>query len=488
MSLVCPVNNNSIEQFRLLAQSLRLYAQDFKELIFITPDDNSALVQVIRNEMAIFGDSVAIIDCRTLFNGRKWPLKYDVVLASEVVSSEYYLVLTSSCVLTRSTHSGEKGGWGAIGWYKTKVVRSYLPTVEEKNFPPLDVLYRSGATHKLVHNVESCTDTMVSLDKVSRPIIHISNKLKLPVTMKKAMLHKHLQLPRNKKMVSCLMVTKNRHKQVKNSVQCYLNQTYDNRELVVVCDDDRQTQQYIQSLDRPDIRFIDVDPSPDLTLGKLRNIAIENAHGHYITQWDDDDWYNPARIMTQVMLLEEAKVDIILLGQWVAVWPDQKKYTLSFYRRDGWEGSMLMIKDKAVKYEELRKAEDTKFIAALRKNKLRFFVTNPPQYALLYVYNVHDTNTWTEEHFTSLFSNSYDIASLSGDSFRAASYAEELAKAVQQEYIGYETTNYYYNLGEKIAYMIMVIAICAVACFVIGLFYRTIAGKKVDDRPKISSQ
>lgn len=473
MSLVCPVNVSSIEKFKLLAQSIRLYGQNFCEFIFTVPNHNSPVCDVIRAEMAIFADRVTLIDQYTLFGERKWPTKYDVVLVSEIIESEHYLVVTPSCVLTRPTHSGEKGGYGVIGWYKTSVVKSYIPNAESKEFPPLDVMYRSGARHKLVHAVRKCSDTMNNLDDATNPIIYISSSLELPITMKRSILHKHLQLAPNPLMVSCLMVTKNRLRQVKNAVECYIKQTYTNRELVVVCDDDRQTQQYIESLRRPDIRFIDVEPSPDLTLGSLRNTAIQHAHGYYITQWDDDDWYNPSRIMTQVMLLEEANADITLLGQWLAVWPKQKMYTVSFHRREGWEGSMLMVKDKAVEYEEMKRAEDTKFISSLRKEKVKFLITKDRQYSLLYVYNVHDNNTWPEDHFSSLFSGGSDISSLSREenSVTGPLWAEKLAEAVQQDYEGYEPTNHDYSVGELIFYGIAFLFVSFLVLVFVNLFF-----------------
>ena len=42
------------------------------------------------------------------------------------------------------------------------------------------------------------------------------------------------------------------------------------------------------------------------TLGHRRNMAVRAAHGHYVTQWDDDDMYDSRRVHEMVLALENA--------------------------------------------------------------------------------------------------------------------------------------------------------------------------------------
>lgn len=101
--------------------------------------------------------------------------------------------------------------------------------------------------------------------------------------------------------ISCVMVTSGRADHVKRSTMCYLRQTYPNRELVVISQGDEQANVFIRrflgGLNREDILFFPALPL--LSLGALRNVSCEVASGELVCQWDDDDLYHPARLMTQ---------------------------------------------------------------------------------------------------------------------------------------------------------------------------------------------
>lgn len=107
-------------------------------------------------------------------------------------------------------------------------------------------------------------------------------------------------------LISCLMVTANgRFEHLKRSVQCYLDQIYPNKELVIVNEGSLEYQnqitQHIQTLNRTDIRteFL----CNQYTLGGLRNISIALANGDIFVQWDDDDFNTPNRLTTQYSFL-----------------------------------------------------------------------------------------------------------------------------------------------------------------------------------------
>lgn len=105
--------------------------------------------------------------------------------------------------------------------------------------------------------------------------------------------------------ISCLMTTVGRPHHVRKSVGCYLNQTYPNRELIIVSqgsvEDDKIIQEHLGILGRHDIRFFDA-PSR-LSLGAMRNLSCELASGEILCQWDDDDLYHPERLRDQYKAL-----------------------------------------------------------------------------------------------------------------------------------------------------------------------------------------
>lgn len=106
---------------------------------------------------------------------------------------------------------------------------------------------------------------------------------------------------RKRPHVTCVMVTRGRLELMKRSIACYMNQTFIDKNMVVLSQGDPPTnskiREYIRSLGREDI-FL-VDAPPDLTLGAMRNTSVELATGDLVCQWDDDDLSHPDRITTQ---------------------------------------------------------------------------------------------------------------------------------------------------------------------------------------------
>lgn len=100
-------------------------------------------------------------------------------------------------------------------------------------------------------------------------------------------------------LVSCVTVTQGRTELIGTAIQCFVSQTHPLREMIIVSQGNKEQNEVIKKMIEKysDIHFVEV-PS-DLTLGEMRNLSIELAHGDIICQWDDDDIYHPQRISTQ---------------------------------------------------------------------------------------------------------------------------------------------------------------------------------------------
>lgn len=126
-------------------------------------------------------------------------------------------------------------------------------------------------------------------------------------------------------LISCTMVTKHRFEQAKMSIQCFQNQTYPNKELVIVDDDESDClAQYIHQLGDATIHHLHLQPQ-NQTLGELRNIALANASGSYICQWDDDDLADPLRLEMQMSALQVLNAEACFLQRWLMWWIDQPR-------------------------------------------------------------------------------------------------------------------------------------------------------------------
>lgn len=90
-------------------------------------------------------------------------------------------------------------------------------------------------------------------------------------------------------LVSCVMSTKNRRHFIPQALRCFLRQSYQNSELVVVDDGEESVAGLCSGL--PRVRYVRIT-RPIFTGTKL-NIAIGYARGDIIQKLDDDDYYGP---------------------------------------------------------------------------------------------------------------------------------------------------------------------------------------------------
>jgi glycosyltransferase involved in cell wall biosynthesis len=85
---------------------------------------------------------------------------------------------------------------------------------------------------------------------------------------------------RNDPLVSCLCVTHNRVPYLKRAIDCFSNQTYKNKELVVVYGaEDSDTVDYLKSRTDIDIKRVELPATTPLTLGERRNLSIQASNG-----------------------------------------------------------------------------------------------------------------------------------------------------------------------------------------------------------------
>lgn len=100
-------------------------------------------------------------------------------------------------------------------------------------------------------------------------------------------------------LASAIMPTRDRRAFVARAARIFQAQDYPSLELLVLDDGEAS----IADLLPPDPRIRHLRLPGRWTVGDKRNRAIAEARGDYIVHWDDDDWYPPHRISTQVEAL-----------------------------------------------------------------------------------------------------------------------------------------------------------------------------------------
>jgi len=194
-------------------------------------------------------------------------------------------------------------------------------------------------------------------------------------------------------LISCLTVTKHRLDMLPRAVTCFQRQTYRDRELIVVCDADDGTMEYLESLRDETIRYVHAQGA-GLPLGELRNIAVMHARGEYVAQWDDDDWHHPDRLSAQLAALEQEEADVCLLKRWTLAWPERNLFVLS--KRRPWEGTLVARRETLPAYGAFTHGEDSVLVEECRRRGQKVHLLDRPD---LYLYVVHGRNTYPSDHF-----------------------------------------------------------------------------------------
>src|SRR5262249_10313121 len=210
-------------------------------------------------------------------------------------------------------------------------------------------------------------------------------------------------------LVSCLMVTRDRVALAKRSIMCFARQTYQERELVIVTDGDLRARQslerFIAETGLEHVRLVH-EKRAGLTLGQLRNVAVDAAAGEVLCQWDDDDCYHPDRIRVQMEHMVGNKARACYLTDHFQFLDDDRALVWVDWTLGGKSGkdqllpgTVVMFKDNRFRYPEsgpfAQRGEDSALL-------YQIYDTVPVAAATglgyLYLYNYHGRNTFDRDH------------------------------------------------------------------------------------------
>lgn len=203
--------------------------------------------------------------------------------------------------------------------------------------------------------------------------------------------------------ISCLMVTADRLQLCRRAIRCYLRQTYPNKELVVVDDGAVDLAPVLADVPADEVRYVKLAKKPENVLGRLRNLALDAATGDFAAQWDDDDWYHAERLEKQAAVLRAGHDACTLSGALMHLDTDEFfLHPYIGYLKQGVPGSIMHRRDDAIRYPELRRAEDTVYLQAWA---LKRYTLLPPSDVHLFIRCFHGRNTWEQSHFLTRMRN-----------------------------------------------------------------------------------
>jgi hypothetical protein len=205
-------------------------------------------------------------------------------------------------------------------------------------------------------------------------------------------------------IVSCLTVTRGRVELLRRAVACFRRQTISAAEMIILYEcDDTATAEYVESIQDSALRGMCVEAG--LKLGALRNLAVAGARAPFIAQWDDDDWYAPERLDTQLEVIAKSGKAGCLLSRWIIF--DALSENVYFTRKRPWEGSLVVRREAYAPCDErLARGEDSRPVQSLLDRDQLAMLERPD----LYVYVYHGSNTFGFEHFAGIFASSQKLS------------------------------------------------------------------------------
>lgn len=199
-------------------------------------------------------------------------------------------------------------------------------------------------------------------------------------------------------MISCLMVTKYDIGTFSKAIRSYVNQTWQEKELVVVFE---KTQPYSSEKTKiaNSIGAKIILAEEGLKIGDLRNIAMDNATGDIVLQWDDDEINHPSRIKIQAEKLLSEDAYACFLEDRVHHYQKEKSlyiengaysFCLNGHIKQHCPGTLMMLNNKEFRYSSRNWGDDIEIMKNIAKQKK---ITTVKSMACLYVYSYHGENT-----------------------------------------------------------------------------------------------
>jgi glycosyltransferase involved in cell wall biosynthesis len=209
--------------------------------------------------------------------------------------------------------------------------------------------------------------------------------------------------------VSCIMVSFDfaggtRFRHFERAFLAYSDQTYKNKELVIVIGGDNEyfdrVRRHVSQSQRRDVKLVFSELT---TLAALRNCALDHSTGDIVCQWDDDDISHPSRIGEQIQAMLQAGARATVLGNYIhffeakryAVVCDWRKLRLPY--EPGLPGTLLAERATLPRYRDgLMLDEDSQLLKDLDHNGVTVMSvsTSLPQYVYIY----HGANVFSERH------------------------------------------------------------------------------------------
>ena len=124
-------------------------------------------------------------------------------------------------------------------------------------------------------------------------------------------------------LVSIIIPTFNREKELERALNSVFSQTYTNWEICIVDNNSSDNSiELINSYNDSRIKIYMIENNG--IIGASRNLGIENAKGKYLAFLDSDDWWSSKKLEISVKILEQGEVSLVYHDLFIVNREDQK--------------------------------------------------------------------------------------------------------------------------------------------------------------------
>ena len=199
-----------------------------------------------------------------------------------------------------------------------------------------------------------------------------------------------------KPKISALLLTGRdlqRYALARVAVQCFLDQTWPNKELIIV-----NHGPLSLATGDPRIKEVKVVKNESFMLGDMRNASIDAATGEWCVQWDDDDWHHPTRMARQFEVAHRAPHALTTFDWQVRC--NMIDGSAFYDKMDGGQHMSIMFsRSVPQRYLPLNVREDTAFKKEFTETvAINNAVTNPSADPMQYLRFYHGRNIWDAYH------------------------------------------------------------------------------------------
>jgi len=187
-------------------------------------------------------------------------------------------------------------------------------------------------------------------------------------------------------LISAIMlIGKLGKKHVQQAIECFKQQSYPYKELIIVNNAPNQFEASNFELDAQRDIFL-IDTPTYLPAGAAKNHGLSAANGQIIAQFDCDAWHHPKRLEAQAATLANNDLHAIVLAKAMQFSYYSKKASYLSNQQSLIPNTIMFIRPKGIDYPNDEKSEEIGLLNRLKKGGYKISGMNVPNLYCKFIY------------------------------------------------------------------------------------------------------